>query len=374
MRHGGRATARPSARGGFTLLELLIVIAIIGVLATLSIRVVFGLLSMARKARTQVVLMTIDGLLKTRMQAFDRYFDEQTKSAAKQRQLVNSRDEWVASSSSGRPSYLPANTTYFVMAGGQNIRPNVPANDDKRALQRALVMARKGLFRRYFPQTWAEVRAWKLDSEVGVTPPTSPNPVTESAEVLYFVLTKATLPGYTQEGDDQITTTDARDTDGNGFLEFVDGWGQPIRYYRWPTRLVRDTGPGIVGNYNTTLVQTVMGGVPSRNSFRRDPEDPTLRIGDVAIGNDLWQLRGLSGGPHFLKSEDYEALFMTPSTASVPLLLSVGADGLSAIPEYKSTAATTSAEKLARLAQASLTVDDSFDDISNLNTRAGVSR
>lgn len=372
MKNSERMSAAPRARSGFTLVELLIVIAIIALLATLSIQVVGGLLTTARRARTQVVLATIDGLLKTRMQAFDRYFDEQTKSAAKQRQLVNSRDEWAASAGSGRPSYLPANTTYFVMAGGVNVRNGM--NDDKRALQRALVIARKGLFRRYFPQTWAEVSAWKLDTEAGVTPPSTPNPVTESAEVLYFVLTRATLPGYTQEGDDQITTTDARDTDGNGFLEFVDGWGQPIRYYRWPTRLVRDTGPGDAGNYNTTMVQTVMGGVPSRNSFRRDPEDPTLRIGDAAIGDDLWELRGLSGGPHFLKSEDYETLFMTPSTASVPLLLSLGADGLSAIPAFNSTGASSATDK-SRLAKANLAkADDSFDDISNLNTRAGVSR
>ena len=29
------------------------------------------------------------------------------------------------------------------------------------------------------------------------------------------------------------------DTDGDGLMEIVDAWGQPLRFYRWPTCLFR---------------------------------------------------------------------------------------------------------------------------------------
>jgi hypothetical protein len=37
-------------------------------------------------------------------------------------------------------------------------------------------------------------------------------------------------------------TQEVADTDGDGLPEFVDGWGRPLRFYRWPTRLFRPYG------------------------------------------------------------------------------------------------------------------------------------
>jgi hypothetical protein len=44
------------------------------------------------------------------------------------------------------------------------------------------------------------------------------------------------------------------DTDGDGLFEIVDAWGQPLRFYRWPTRLFRPAvSPGTVETQQVNL-------------------------------------------------------------------------------------------------------------------------
>jgi hypothetical protein len=52
----------------------------------------------------------------------------------------------------------------------------------------------------------------------------------ESAECLYLIIMNATGDG---EAPGMFKPTDVGDTDGDGALEFVDGWGKPIAFIRW---------------------------------------------------------------------------------------------------------------------------------------------
>ena len=53
----------------------------------------------------------------------------------------------------------------------------------------------------------------------------------QGAECLFMIVTSA----LAEEGDarDVFRPDDVKDVDGDGFPEFVDGWGQPIRFLRW---------------------------------------------------------------------------------------------------------------------------------------------
>ena len=53
---------------------------------------------------------------------------------------------------------------------------------------------------------------------------------TESSELLYFMLTKMQVFGVPPVGESEFGTSEVRDTDGDGLLEFIDAWGRPLRF------------------------------------------------------------------------------------------------------------------------------------------------
>ena len=60
------------------------------------------------------------------------------------------------------------------------------------------------------------------------------DPATESSECLYLMLTTAGSEGRAFN----VESVDKRmiqDTDQDGLNEFIDAWGTPLRFYRWPT-------------------------------------------------------------------------------------------------------------------------------------------
>src|SRR5262249_26300440 len=61
-----------ATRRSFTLVELMVVITIIAILATISLQVVGGLIGQARDAATRATISKIQGLLNSRSQALDR--------------------------------------------------------------------------------------------------------------------------------------------------------------------------------------------------------------------------------------------------------------------------------------------------------------
>lgn len=58
---------------------------------------------------------------------------------------------------------------------------------------------------------------------------------TARAELLYATLVYGESGlGGTGFNPDEFTSREVQDTDGDGLLEFVDAWGEPLQYYRWP--------------------------------------------------------------------------------------------------------------------------------------------
>ena len=361
-------------RHGFTLIELLITITIILLLAGISVPVIGGMLANARKAATATTIKKVDELLKTRIAAFNGFVDEQVRDrrsgatvvlqGPKTKQLVFTADPFI--------TFGTAPRNFAKLAGYSPM----PLTDNAVIAQRAMVLARKGLFRKYFPQNWAEVRQHGWPGQVGITPPATVNPTTESGEVLYLMFTKLGIPGFGDDAADVLLPVEVVDTDGNGFPELVDSWGRPLRFYRWPTSLFRmAAGDAAYRADATSAALSMVSGYASKKTLagalNKDLDDPRRMI----------PAAGFPG----VTPTTFANTFHTISTFSLPLVVSAGLDGSLGLKEPGDTTApaTTSGRlgfTLVDATDGSLTaaqaagLEDIFDNMTNLNATAGRTR
>ena len=238
-------------RRGFTLIELLIVVLISGILITALTATMNGVFAGARETRTISTLQKIDGLLADRQKGLERAFAGSTF-----RQFVK------------RQHRIREYQGFQIDYQGSTIATvrRIPGISEKASE----ILARKDWQRYYMPQSFADyiiaAQFMGLDEDknddglpdrlasryTGSIPPVADK--TESAEMLYFSLTELEVFGVPPVGEDAFSTEEAQDTDGDGLLEIVDAWDQPLRFYRWPTRLLKPYGlagldkqPGVAG-------------------------------------------------------------------------------------------------------------------------------
>ena len=218
-----------------------------------------------------------------------------------------------------------------------------------------------------------------------------------NAEVLYDLIINASPLGDPPVGEDAFSASEIADTDGDGRSEFIDAWGQPLRFYRWPVLLFRPDLPNsaVVLPYNpanppplprASLAMNLLASYPpdglqtgESNQLVRDPQDPLglmNRINSLVAGADL--LAVLDSGNNWSGDRVYGfAGFHYPQTFHTPMVVSAGADGDFGLlePRYGGTAEpaldTTDAGFgfLGRLSAADGT--GLFDNISSLRIRAG---
>lgn len=376
-------------RNGFTLLELLIVVAIVGTLMSLSVVVMYGFVTQAEEEATSATIQKINRMLEERIEAFDRAFKGTRKDVAIRDMLALLAD------------------------------PDLNGNqaDGIFGVKDAVVeiLAKKALFRREFPQRFEERLAFEtgaplvaglpnsmyeaicapaarvrlgLADTVALSDPAivaevaarfaagASTPETESSELLYFALIKSASYGAAAVDSDRFTENEVRDTDGDGLPEFIDAWGQPLRYYRWPTRLI-DTNPPVpfqpdlannndltdvlvnVDTDNNGTPDTIIGtrqitseersianlllkGLPPAPSMLPNnalPRDLLLIDPDDPVGRlyaELEHLNGTNGKPT-LALEFNEAKYHTPDTFHAPLVVSAGPDGVLGLYEPHDT-------------------------------------
>ena len=92
----------------------------------------------------------------------------------------------------------------------------------------------KAAFQTAFPQNFQEA-----GSKLTPLYPSLHKQVTESAACLYLILTTAGVFDTEPPAAGDLKGLEVEDTDGDGLLEVVDAWGNPLQFYRWPTRLFR---------------------------------------------------------------------------------------------------------------------------------------
>jgi prepilin-type N-terminal cleavage/methylation domain-containing protein len=72
---------------------------------------------------------------------------------------------------------------------------------------------------------------------------------TARSETLYGVLVEGSGPLGSVFTRDDFTNREVSDTDGDGMPEFIDAWGQPLQFYRWPIFY----GAGVQNSTDTQL-------------------------------------------------------------------------------------------------------------------------
>lgn len=314
---------KTTTRRGFTLVELMIVIGVMALMMALLVVTVMGYLETSKEKATAATIEKIAGLLEDRMQAFNR--------------LKFNEGEILAH------------------AGKLGVGVEV-----------ARVGYRKERFRQEFPQTFAEAAV--LLKRAGRNAPSAQdiNPRLESAQVLHFLLTQSVI-GYSPETGEAFTDGQIRTPDAPALADwpyFVDAWEQPIRFYRWPTRLVRPQG--LVDSAGNTLpVQRQYAAVlnqslpPTDQDLNRDPDDPT----------GLTEF--LSGGSAVQFEKDYH----TRDTYHAVLIVSAGPDqtlGLYEPSEITINTTNPTQSIFGNLAQPKTAEAEALsDNITNLNRQAG---
>ena len=391
----------------FTLLELLIVITIIAVLMGLSVSVMFGIVSQAEEEATITTVRKVDALLQQRIESFDRAFNGNRKLAA-----VNNIGFLLASQNihgvRDEVKEILAKKALFRFEFPQRIQERLLFGDSEAVVNGVPT----GIPQSIFLAVAAPTAQQQLVKEGNAAPTedeirdrvisnwTNHLPETESAALLHFSLLASGSFGVGAVDGDRFTNKEVADTDGDGLPEFVDAWGKPLRYYRWPTRLIDITAPNpflpVLSNpSDNTDTRTIVGqerelanllfkglsppplplpnGVIPRDLLLTDPDDPVGRL-----YSELERLDGSVGTAFAV--EFNEANYHTPETYHTPLIISAGKDEALGLREPNDTNFLNG--EFGNLAQLKDTtvllptptpavIDELLDNITNRNRRAG---
>lgn len=228
--HHACATSPLPSRNALTLIELLVAITILATLAALFLGVSNSAMESARQARTKTTIAKLHSLL---MERWDEYTTRRVD-------LNPTIESEIRTHFSGNPSAM-----------GQ-------------ALADARLLALRELMKLEMPDRWSDIdlaqepvftnsplvfvrdipaiskayyrKLQKVDSKNdGDTVLLERN---GSAECLYMVIMLFTGDG---EARTLFSRQDIGDTDEDGAPEFIDGWGRPIRWIRWPAGFVSES-------------------------------------------------------------------------------------------------------------------------------------
>lgn len=440
-------------RSGFTLLELLMVVTVIGIMATLTVAVMNGITTQAEEEATKTTVLKVSRLLEQRIEAFERAFKGARKDAYVQAtvallQAIDGRFDYFLTHPDEAPPAIrflaykaafrfeiPQRMVEMNVGGGATpAGPGLPASDPATDPDNGLpnVIYRKIAYpaaraelvaggntnpsdlqiNTLVSTNWAKHLAYETQARQSDVDTVHS---TESAEVLYYMLTQSGTFGSSVADADQFISAEVQDTDEDGLPEFVDAWGHPLQFYRWPTRLFDPTAPNpfepdfddpldptevdptpdndesdglreiLVSerDYAGLLVKGLppspraIGSATQRDMMLVDPDDP-VGILYTFIEDPYYKDLGID-----LTLEYNEEKYHTPDTYHTPLIVSAGADEHLGLREPNNTnGASGIFGNLGQYASTTVTsplpsarvLDHLFDNITNRNRRAGARR
>lgn len=357
-----------TSRAAFTLIELIVVIGVIALLLSTGLLVMGNILQSTREKATQATITKINGMIQQRAEAMQRFLE---KSANVQKEKEETRQfliranqayssyppvpPWTIDNASDRVwdaltrarktrEILP---TSFVDIYGPDRYPGTSANDDGAGATNFLSNGAPDIKELALGTNHGDALAivkaiQTLAAQIDLS---KHQPETESSELMYLALTAAEAFGVPPVGQDEFSTSEIADTDGDGLREFVDAWGRPLRFYRAPTRLIRCGEDAFTGDTNGNSTVDPAGpsaGADPRYANLMISSLPSLKPNDPALqrdGNDsfglfekyIFQANLNNGSPPTAtdilnRQIAFEYWFYTPNTFSTLLIVSAGAD------------------------------------------------
>jgi len=223
-----RRTNRPGARRGFTLVELLITVTIIGILAGITLSALSAARQTARAAKTKSTIAKLDQIVMARYESYrTRRVPINTSGIrpdAAARLRLRALRELMRMEMPEREQDIAYPCASFP-PNATDENQQVSFSDGSVTLQ----MRRSGLARAFFRHYVA-------------SPPSTEY---QSAEFLYLMVSLGD-----PEARSGFSETEIGDADEDGWREFHDGWGNPIEFLRWaPAFILSDIQQRVpVGN------------------------------------------------------------------------------------------------------------------------------
>jgi prepilin-type N-terminal cleavage/methylation domain-containing protein len=301
-------------RRGFTIIELLVVISVIAVLFALTVKGVGAVLENARESATKATLHKIRSSLSTRYEGFSRL--------SKRKGFLQSQPEYI-------------------------VAKLVPGSDNNRYP----TLTKKLMERSYFPQRRQEVLDADFFCGYQRYPSISAAPSASSAEILYAFLSDNSVVGDIPAESDSYSPQEVQDTDQNGLMEFVDGWGRPLRFYRWPTRFLQSPESKL-------MIPSLPDGI---GYPLKDSDDPLNLM--TSIPN--FATTGVPPDGRILTTAIAGPLFHDPGAYHIALVCSAGPDGIFGLKDPAETQNTTPASYgyLGEIDNSEALLDDIFSVI-----------
>jgi hypothetical protein len=118
--------------------------------------------------------------------------------------------------------------------------------------------------------------------------------ITARSEMLYAILVEGRGPFGSVFSRDEFTDKEVQDTDGDGLPEFVDAWGQPLQFFRWPLLYHSDLerGQAIVPDPNTSQTWDL---VPPYVTVYEEREQDPLDVNQQLVAPAWWSQTGVGG-------------------------------------------------------------------------------
>lgn len=280
-------------RQAFTLIELMVSMAIAGILASVLITAMMSATQTARRARTQQLVSKLHAQILGRWEQYQmRRLPIDVPNVLAYQHRVTEND----------PSpYALRLAAYKLLALRELMRMEMPDRYEDISYQPMyLVNSNAGtaipytpdLQRLYTSRILAVRGGSSLNNALGQVGEAYLDPrkpgykaPNDSAECLYLAVSAGT--------DDRaflaasFTQADIGDTDNDGMLEFIDAWGEPIYWFRWPAGFESDLQPVFRIARNSPVARKYGSNQPT------DPDNPSYLVTHYPTIND--RLKSSSG-------------------------------------------------------------------------------
>lgn len=301
------------ARNAFTLIELLVVISIIGFMSGMFLVAYRGAAQEANTQRTRTTIQKISDVLNSRMEEYSSYplvlktplgFPlpsnttpitpaTESKTLLLERARLLCLREVVAMEMPDHPDDIKWSDKWVT-----NQTMTVVLNSVPKIIPTGLTIGAAAVSVRNPPTSRTFGLARKLTNSAG-KPISGWQNKNANAELLYLVIEDSELNG--SSAIELFGASETGDTDGDGLKEFLDAFGNPIQWIRWPT------GYEGIARYHPDLL------------------DPGIITGSgaslkISIESDPLDRMGADPG--------YGTPSLNPGPGAYPLVVSGGIDGV----------------------------------------------